>query len=183
MTTTHEVLGPKSDQATSSPVANTGRATILRPATVTDLKALASLDKAVFNDVAYSLVDLTSLYLVFRKTWCVAEHKGKLAGYALVCPDSDNSEVWLMGLAVNDTYRGRGLGRTLMTRAMNLMMKSGASDAYITVRPDNEAARYLYEEFEFAPEGGEHENFYGNGEPRLVYHRSLVKNPYDADPA
>ncbi|MBS2531795.1 GNAT family N-acetyltransferase [Catenulispora sp. NF23] len=171
MTTTREELGSKSDYAT------------LRSVVKADLKALANLDEEVFGNAAYSLMYMTSLYLMFRKSWYLAEHEGGLAGYALVCPDSDNSEVWLMGLAVSGNCQGHGLGRTLMARAMELMMDSGAPDAYITVRPDNKAARHLYEAFEFTADGEERDNFYGNGEPRQVFHRSLVKNPYTAAPA
>ena len=153
-----------------------GSAIPLRLVEKEDLAALELLDREVFGNVSYSLMYLTSLYLLFQKSWCVAEYDGDLAGYALVCPNSDNSEVWLMGLAVSGSYQGRGLGRALMARAMELMMDSRASDAYITVRPDNKAARHLYEAFEFTPQGSQRDNFYGNGEPLQVLHRSLVTN-------
>lgn len=173
MTTIHEALSP----------AGIGKSNngLLRLVGETDLATLEILDKEVFNDVAYSMLYLRSMYNLFRKTWCVAEHEGDLAGYAMVCPNSDNTEAWLMGLAVSSRYQGRGFGRGLMTRAMVLMMEAGVSDAYITVRPDNDAALHLYQEFGFTQEGEEHEDYYGTGEPRKVLHRSLVTNPYIAE--
>ncbi|WP_194896615.1 GNAT family N-acetyltransferase [Catenulispora pinisilvae] len=145
-----------------------------------DLAALELLDREVFDDAGHPLMYLTSLYLLFQQSWYVAEYDGDLAGYTLVCPNSDNSEVWLMGLAVSSEYQGKGIGRLLMDKAMELMMASGASDAYITVRPDNKAARHLYEAFEFTAEGEVRDNFYGNGDPYQVLQRSLVTDPYIA---
>lgn len=154
--------------------------TTLRLVREQDLSALEELDKEVFRDVAYSMVYLRSLYNTFRKTWCVAEHKGILIGYALVGPDSDNTEAWLQGLAVSEQYQGRGLGGMLMSNALGMMMRAGVSDAYITVRPGNKAAYHLYDKFGFVQVGEERANYYGNGEPRKVLHRSLVDNPYFA---
>ncbi|MEZ0113201.1 ribosomal-protein-alanine N-acetyltransferase [Catenulispora sp. EB89] len=154
----------------------------LRPVAEDDLAALEVLDKEVFKDVAYSMVYLKSLYVLFRRTWWVAEYEGDLTGYALVCPNSDNTEAWLMGLAVSERDQGKGVGRQLMQRALELMMEAHVSDAYITVRPDNQAAYRLYQRFGFAQQGDEQPDYYGTGEPRKVLHRSLVKNPYPANP-
>ncbi|MEY9854427.1 ribosomal-protein-alanine N-acetyltransferase [Catenulispora sp. GAS73] len=154
----------------------------LRPVAEDDLAALEILDKEVFKDVAYSMVYLRSLFVLFNKTWLVAEYEGDLAGYALVCPNSDNTQAWLMGLAVSERYQGRGLGRQLMQGAMELMMEAKVSDAYITVRPDNKAAYHLYQRFGFIQQGDERPDYYGTGEPRKVLHRSLASNPYPASP-
>jgi [ribosomal protein S18]-alanine N-acetyltransferase len=124
------------------------------------------------------MVYLKSQYVLFRRTWWVAEYEGDVAGYALVGLSSDTTEAWLMGLAVSERYQGKGLGRQLMQRAIQLMMEAQASDAYITVRPDNEAAYHLYQRFGFTQQGDERPDYYGNGEPRDVLHRSLKANPY-----
>jgi ribosomal-protein-alanine N-acetyltransferase len=171
VTTIPEALLRPVDTATCNKV-------VVRPASEEDLPAVEKLDEDVFGDVALSLMVLKFLYLPFRKTWHVVECDGVLAGYALVCPDSDNSEAWLMGLAVSGDHQGRGLGRQLMKQAMVSMMKAGANDAYITVRPDNEAAYHLYQQFGFTQKGEEKPNFWHNGEPRKVLHRSLVTHPY-----
>lgn len=173
MTTTHEAL--------SQAAIGTSDNGLLRLVGETDLAGLEILDKEVFNDAAYSMLYLRSMYNLFHKTWCVAQYEGDLAGYALVCPNSDNTEAWLMGLAVSGRYQGRGLGRRLMTRAMALMSEAGVSDAYITVRPNNSAAYHLYKAFGFTQQGEERENYYGTGEPRKVLHRSLVDNPYEPE--
>lgn len=149
----------------------------LRLVALKDLPILAILEKEVFDDLAYSVDLLRVFFNLFQSTWYVAERDGDLAGYALVGLSPDNRDGWLLGLAVSDRHRGRKLGSTLMGRALTSMMEYDACDAYLTVRPGNDAARSIYRDFEF-----EHveqvPNYYWNGEPRDVLHRSLKKNPY-----
>lgn len=65
-----------------------------------------------------------------------------------------------------------------MGRALASMMEHNVSDAYLTVRPGNDAARRIYHSFDFTQQGGAVPDYYGNGEPRDVLHRSLKLNPY-----
>ncbi|GAA1966705.1 GNAT family N-acetyltransferase [Catenulispora subtropica] len=138
-----------------------------------DLAALEVLDKEVFQDLAYSKHYLRTFYNLFRKTWFVVDRDGDLAGYALIGPDSDNREAWLLGLAVSERHQGHGLGRKLMRTAVDTMKDLGVADGFITVRPDNEAAFHLYESFGFLQDGEEREDYYGNGERRKVLRHSF----------
>jgi len=96
-------------------------------------------------------------YVLLHAIWWVAEYEGGLGRYALVCPNSDNTQAWLMGSAV--------------------------CHAYITVRPDNTAAYHLHQRFGFTQQGNERPDHYGTGEPRKVLHRSLATyNPYPPNP-
>lgn len=140
-----------------------------------DLPALETLDKEVFADLAYSMHYLRIFYNLFRKTWWVVDRDGDLTGYALAGLNSDNSEAWLLGLAVRPRHQGTGLGRKLMEHAVTAMRMAGVADCFITVRPDNAAAFRLYQEFGFTQVGDEVENYYGNGERRKVLYRSFAK--------
>lgn len=150
----------------------------LRRVTEKDLPALKVLEKEIFLDLAYSMDLLRTFYNLFRATWYVADHAGDLAGYALVGLSSDNSDGWVLGLAVSGRHRGRGLGGKLMGRALASMMEHNVSDAYLTVRPGNDAARHIYHSFDFTQQGAAVPDYYGNGEPRDVLHRSLKLNPH-----
>lgn len=150
----------------------------LRLVTEQDLPVLKVMEKEVFRDLAYSMDLLRTFYNLFRQTWYVADHDGELAGYALVGLSSDNKDGWLLGLAVSGSHRGRGLGQKLMARGLTSMMDYEVSDAYLTVRPDNAAARNIYNSFGFHQQGEAVQDYYGNGEARDVLHRSLKKNPY-----
>jgi len=155
----------------------------LRRVLFEDLRALESLEKEVFLDLAYSRPYLRSLYDMFRTTWYVADHDGDLAGYALVGLASNKTDAWLQALAVGNRHQRQGLGSKLMDKALITMMEAGVTDAYLTVDPRNEAASRIYERFEFTLVR-EEDDYYGNGEMRYVMHRSLEDNPYDgADPS
>lgn len=150
----------------------------LRRVALQDLPKLETLDKEVFGDLAYSMSLLRTFFGLFQTTWHVADHAGDLAGYALVGLSSTNREGWLLGLAVHHRHRGLGLGRKLMSRAMASMMEHKVDDAYLTIRPDNHTAHSIYHSFDFRQLGEEVPDYYGNGEPRAVLHRSLKMNPY-----
>ena len=150
----------------------------LRPVTLEDLSALEVLEKEVFDDLAYSMDLLRVFYNLFRTTWYVADHDGDLAGYELVGLSPDNKDGWLLGLAVSSRHRRQRLGNKLMGRALTSMMDFGVRDAFLTVRPDNDAARRIYHAFQFEQIGDPVPNYYGNGEPRDVLHRSLEEHPY-----
>jgi [ribosomal protein S18]-alanine N-acetyltransferase len=150
----------------------------LRLVALEDLRPLEILEKEVFHDLAYSMDLLRTFYNLYRTTWHVADHDGDLAGYALVGLSADSSDGWLLGLAVSSRYRRQGLGGKLMRRAMDSMMAYNVSDAYLTVRPDNDAAHRMYDEHGFVLHGEAVPDYYGNGEPREVLHRSLRSNPY-----
>lgn len=150
----------------------------LRLVTLEDLPALEVLEKEVFHDLAYSMDLLRVFFNLFRTTWYVAERDGDLAGYELVGLSPDNSDGWLLGLAVSSRHRRRRLGNKLMDRALASMMEYRVADAYLTVRPDNDAARRIYHAFEFEQLGDPVPNYYGNGEARDVLHRSLKEHPH-----
>lgn len=151
---------------------------VLRPVTIEDLPTLSILEKEVFSDLAYSTDQLRVFFNLFRATWYVADRDGELAGYSLVGLSSDHSDGWILGLAVGDRHRGQRLGEKLMHQALSSMMIYDVTDAHVTVRPDNAAARHVYGAFGFEQRGEAVNKYYGNGEPRDVLHRSLKENPY-----
>jgi ribosomal-protein-alanine N-acetyltransferase len=75
-------------------------------------------------------------------------------------------------LAVDADHRGRGIGRRLLSRAIDVLENTGAGSVKLEVRITNEVAISLYRSFGF-----EHRrtipNYYGNGEDALVMIRAL----------
>ncbi|WP_244605545.1 ribosomal protein S18-alanine N-acetyltransferase [Halorussus marinus] len=70
-------------------------------------------------------------------------------------------------IAVHPDCRGRGLGRTLLARALAVLGEHGAHTVKLEVRESNDVARSLYEEFGF-----EHlrrlPRYYDDGEDALI---------------
>ena len=62
-------------------------------------------------------------------------------------------ELRLMNLAVRESMRRRGVGRTLVTAALHLGLEQAATRAVLEVRTSNDAARSLYTHIGFVPIG------------------------------
>jgi len=62
-------------------------------------------------------------------------------------------ELRLMNLAVRESMRGRGVGRSLAGEAIRIGLGQGATRAVLEVRASNEAAQNLYRRLGFVPIG------------------------------
>ncbi|MFF2085814.1 GNAT family N-acetyltransferase [Nocardia sp. NPDC058176] len=149
----------------------------LRDASVDDLAAIAELESSTFTPLAYPYFALRQLYDIHGSDWVVADLDGALCGYALVAVGRRTA--WLLGLAVSAGYQGRGLGSSLLDRAVAQCRSSAVDAVFITVRPSNAPAAKLYENSGFTWVGHEAQ-YFGIGEPRdLLVHRIA----YDWTPA
>ena len=66
-------------------------------------------------------------------------------GYVLVHRRRGSSTARLASIAVSGAATGKGLGRRLLEAAERTALSHGAQRLRLEVRPDNEAARLLYE--------------------------------------
>lgn len=62
-------------------------------------------------------------------------------------------EAHILNLCVRTPMRGRGIGRTLLRRLLDLAAQAGMDDAFLEVRPSNLAAIRLYQSLGFVPVG------------------------------
>jgi ribosomal-protein-alanine N-acetyltransferase len=67
------------------------------------------------------------------------------AGLALNPPD----EGWVNNVAVRRDAQRRGVGRTLVTRLLDIAMQAGVKEVLLEVAADNEPAQALYADFGF----------------------------------
>ena len=97
-----------------------------------------------------------------------------VAGYVVAdtVPNHGTPLGHVKDLAVDADHRGRGIGRRLLGRAIDVLEDTGAGSVKLEVRISNEVAISLYRSFGF-----EHRrtipNYYGNGEDALVMIRAL----------
>jgi len=104
----------------------------------------------------------------------VAEADGAVVGYVVGdTVDAGGARIGhIKDLAVAPEYRRRGVGRTLLSRALVALASSGTRRAKLEVRETNAAARSLYESFGFEPH---HvlSGYYDDGEDAHVLVKSL----------
>jgi len=72
----------------------------------------------------------------------VAVHEGCIVGWTFIWALASAEPVF--GLAVADAYHGRGLGKALMSRMMQVARARGMPRVFLTVVQDNEVAWRLY---------------------------------------
>ena len=74
-----------------------------------------------------------------------------LAGY--ICFWIFADEIHLMNVAVHKAWRGKGFGRRLLSKLIEVGTTEGAETAWLEVRPSNLAAQALYKKIGFKEVG------------------------------
>lgn len=87
----------------------------------------------------------------------VADVKGEIAGYAVFWAVLDQGE--LGNVAVDESYRGRGIGSKLIQAVLNSAADRGVREIFLEVRSSNVGAQDLYKSFGFS-EVGRRKNYY-----------------------
>lgn len=116
-------------------------AVTIRPAEERDLDDVAAIERAVFNDPwsRRSFVDLVGeRHVVFL----VAVDGRAIVGYTIVLVTPPESE--LANLAVSRLMQHQGLGRRLLSEAVDAARERGCSEMFLEVRASNAAAIALY---------------------------------------
>ncbi len=75
----------------------------------------------------------------------------KIAGILSLCiyPIPTSTKAWIEDVVVDETLRGKGYGRILMTHAIEFARSTGARSIELTSRPSRIAANRLYRELGF----------------------------------
>jgi [ribosomal protein S18]-alanine N-acetyltransferase len=95
-----------------------------------------------------------------------------IVGTAAFCSKPGN-RVYISNVAVDPRYRRQGIARAAVSFILERC--SGASRIELVTHPENEAALRLYSSFGFKVQS-RHENYFGDGEPRLVLARETIAN-------
>ncbi len=87
----------------------------------------------------------------------VAELKGEVVGYAVFWAVFDQGE--LGNVAVDDEYRGQGIGGKLIEAVLERAQERGVREIFLEVRKSNVRAQELYYTFGFT-QVGRRKNYY-----------------------
>jgi len=112
--------------------------------------------------------------VLFADTFLVAECGRKVVGYTIGALVQHRLETgWIVRLVVAERYRRRGLGGSLVAAVTGSLRERGAGEVYLSVAPQNQSARALYEkhgfrETDFCPA------YFGEGADRHILRRDLA---------
>jgi ribosomal-protein-alanine N-acetyltransferase len=140
---------------------------IIRRMTVEDVPVVAQLDRMSFS---LSWPEHTFYYEVKDNTAArcfVAETEDKqIVGMVVSWVILD--ELHIATLAVHPDYRRQGIGRRILTEALQDGVQAGTRYALLEVRAGNEAAQNLYREFGFKTVGLRSKYYKDNGEDAVL---------------
>jgi ribosomal-protein-alanine N-acetyltransferase len=150
----------------------------VRPAARADLLEVFRIEQSVFPQPwpfsAFERhLDATAFLVATDESAAGETDSGVVAdgvvGYVVAdsVPNHGRALGYVKDIAVDADHRERGVGSTLLNRAMSVLAARGASSVKLEVRRSNDAAQSLYEVFGF-----EHlktvPRYYANGEDALV---------------
>ena len=124
---------------------------LARKMTAADVDAVAALEAATFTapwkpDTFQSLLDRSGAEL-----WVLDDPDAGVVAYAVVWCILDQGE--LANIAVAESHRGKGLGRYLLGKVLDVARERGVQSLYLEVRVSNEGAIELYHSFGFTQVG------------------------------
>jgi ribosomal-protein-alanine N-acetyltransferase len=152
----------------------------LRKFGMNDLPSVTQINETCLPE-NYSDIFFLDLHRRFPETFIVAEEDGKTAGYIMCRVEVGFSNFGLSGLvkkghivsvAVMPEYRRKGIGKALVSQAIDGMRSYGAKQCYLEVRITNEEAISLYKKLGFEVTRTVH-GYYADGEHAFVMSRNL----------
>jgi len=153
----------------------------LRKFNVNDLQSVIHINHVCLpeNYTDYFFIDL---YQRFPETFIVAEEDRQVVGYIMCRTEVGLSNFDFGGLikkghivsvAVLPQYRRKGIGQTLINKAMEGMRLYNAKQCFLEVRVTNEAAISLYKKLGFTVTRTIR-GYYADGEDACVMSRELL---------
>lgn len=122
---------------------------VLRPMEEKDVSLVAAIERAAYP-FPWNATIFRDCIRVGYSCW-LAEVDGAVAGYAIMSVAAD--EAHLLNICVAPDWQGRGIGRLLLTRVVQLARYHRVSGMFLEVRPSNVAARRLYDKAGFLEVG------------------------------
>ncbi|MGH8542261.1 MAG: GNAT family N-acetyltransferase [Gammaproteobacteria bacterium] len=141
---------------------------LVRPATRSDVTQIAALDHTTFGDARAYPTDFFFQQLeIAPPVLFVADVEGVIAGYAVGTVSPGSSEAWILSVAVDSVWRGRGLGTALTRDLFTSLVSSGAETILLSVEETNAEAIALYRKLGFRLSRTE-PNYFGPNENRAI---------------
>ena len=139
---------------------------MLKRAVATDVDLVVAFEFEVLNEKLYGkpLDHTAARSEIETNEYYLHLSEGRVVATGALRRREDGS-AYLSNIAVHPKVRRKGFARAMMSHLLSL--SDGAPLIDLAVHPENQAARALYVSQGFTPTQI-HENFFGDGEPRIV---------------
>ncbi|WP_194852289.1 GNAT family N-acetyltransferase [Nonlabens antarcticus] len=121
----------------------------LEKATLADLDAILSIEQKIFVTDSYPPFVVRQLFDISSDYFIVAREDEKVLGYAIGGINVSQKHGWLLSIGVQNDARGKGLGKLLTERLVQLLQAHDCSVISLTVYPDNPHAMKIYTDLGF----------------------------------
>lgn len=139
---------------------------VVRKMTLEDFDQVVAIDQLSFSlpwparSFHFELTDNPA-----SRCW-VTELDGRVVGMLVAWLIVD--EIHIATIATHPDFRGRGIGRNLLSHALRSAMDEGVVKSFLEVRESNEVARKMYRSFGFVEDGRRKEYYKDNGEDAIL---------------
>lgn len=121
----------------------------IRVASEADLDQIMQIEKASFGNDAWSKSTMKSELLARHTRYLVAEKENTVIGYAGLSKLASSAGSDIQTIAVSDSHRGAGVGRSLIKNLLIYASEQGAKEVFLEVREDKPIAQSLYRSLGF----------------------------------
>lgn len=147
----------------------------LRRATADDLDAIMAIETSTFPTDAWSSGTMSSELESEHGFYVVAEEVAsphRVVGYGGVSAPRGATDADIQTIAVDDSVRRRGIGRTIMLTLLAEAARRGAERVFLEVRADNPSATQLYMSLGFESVGRRPRYYQPDGVDAVVMRRT-----------
>ncbi|MES2224054.1 MAG: GNAT family N-acetyltransferase [Patescibacteria group bacterium] len=137
---------------------------ILEAATANDKETFLRIGQEVAGRTYVPVTDFEKE--MSRGPVLMIRHNGETVGAVSYRKDEDGS-IYLNTFTIDQKYQGQGIGKFALSQVLDLDDLKNAIKVWLVTHPDNTAAVALYESAGFK-KGETKENYFDNGEPRLI---------------
>ena len=145
----------------------------IRPATLDDLDAIMTLERASFLADAWS-ESMMREELASPHTHYVVLVESGVRGYAGLRAPKASSDADIQTIALAETARGRGQGRLLLRTLLAEAVDRGVREVFLDVRDDNDVAQRLYASEGFVAIGRRPKYYAAEGVDAIVMRLDLT---------
>lgn len=149
---------------------------IFRNAVAEDLQSLLALENQCFEYDRLSPRSFQWMISRAHASLIVAQHQGRLMGYALLLFHRGTSLARLYSIAISPDAQGQGLGKRLLTEAEQSARDHDCAYLRLEVRPDNPAAIGLYEGVGYRRFAQIHD-YYEDHADALRFEKRIIQRP------